>query len=117
MKRLLDYDADTGIQTWHDYDHHTKETVIAEVQDVAPVLEANKVARNQGNGGAKGLNEVAQRGIKNNWWHAASVPNSVILKWKKELGVDIYNKDHLPAVKKLLNDRDWAYFRTGTGRV
>ena len=70
-----------------------------------------------GNGGAKGLNEVAQRGIKNNWWHAASVPNSVILKWKKELGVDIYNKDHLPAVKKLLNDRDWAYLRTGTGRV
>jgi len=117
MKRLLDYDADTGIQTWHDYDHHTKETVIAEVQDVAPVLEANKAARNQGNGGAKGLNEVAQRGIKNNWWHAASVPNSVILKWKKELGVDIYNKDHLPAVKKLLNDRDWAYLRTGTGRV
>ncbi len=117
MKRLLDYDADTGIQTWHDYDHHTKETVIAEVQDVAPVLEANKVARNQGNGGAKGLNEVAQRGIKNNWWHAASVPNSVILKWKKELGVDIYNKDHLPAVNKLLNDRDWAYLRTGTGRV
>ena len=117
MKRLLDYDADTGIQTWHDYDHHTKETVIAEVQDVAPVLEANKVARNQGNGGAKGLNEVAQRGIKNNWWHAASVPNSVILKWKKELGVDIYNKDHLPAVKKLLNDREWAYLRTGTGRV
>lgn len=117
MKRLLDYDANTGIQTWHDYDHHTKETVIAEVQDVAPVLEANKVARNQGNGGAKGLNEVAQRGIKNNWWHAASVPNSVILKWKKELGVDIYNKDHLPAVKKLLNDRDWAYLRTGTGRV
>ena len=117
MKRLLDYDADTGIQTWHDYDHHTKETVIAEVQDVAPVLEANRVARNQGNGGAKGLNEVAQRGIKNNWWHAASVPNSVILKWKKELGVDIYNKDHLPAVKKLLNDRDWAYLRTGTGRV
>ena len=53
MKRLLDYDADTGIQTWHDYDHHTKETVIAEVQDVAPVLEANKAARNQGNGGAK----------------------------------------------------------------
>jgi len=106
MKRLLDYDADTGIQTWHDYDHHTKQTVIAEVQDVAPVLEAKKVARNQGNGGAKGLNEVAQRGIKNNWWHAASVPNSVILKWKKELGVDIYNKDHLPAVKKLLNDRD-----------
>jgi len=117
MKRLLDYDADTGIQTWHDYDHHTKQTVIAEVQDVAPVLEANKVARNQGNGGAKGLNEVAQRGIKNNWWHAASVPNSVMLKWKKELGVDIYNKDHLPAVKKLLNDRDWAYLRTGTGRV
>ena len=117
MKRLLDYDADTGIQTWHDYDHHTKETVIAEVQDVAPVLEANKAARNQGNGGAKGLNEVAQRGIKNNWWHAASVPNSVILKWKKELGVDIYNQDHLPAVKKLLNDRDWAYLRTGTGRV
>ena len=117
MKRLLDYDADTGIQTWHDYDHHTKQTVIAEVQDVAPVLEANIVARNQGNGGAKGLNEVAQRGIKNNWWHAASVPNSVILKWKKELGVDIYNKDHLPAVKKLLNDRDWAYLRTGTGRV
>ena len=117
MKRLIDYDAETQTEIWHDYDPITRETTIAEIQDVEPLLDSNQAVRNFDTGGAKGLNEYSKQGIKNNWWHVASIPNSVMVKWKKELGIDIYNRDHWPQIKKLLNDRDWAYLRPGTGRV
>ena len=116
MKRLIDYDSDTKTAVWHDYDHLTKETTIAEIQDVESLLESNKAIRHCGSG-TKGLNEHSQQGIKASWWHIASIPNAVMLRWNKELKVDIFNKNDWPAVKKLLNDRDWAYLRTGTGRV
>ena len=45
MKRLIDYDSDTKTAVWHDYDHLTKETTIAEIQDVESLLESNKAIR------------------------------------------------------------------------
>lgn len=117
MKRLIEYDPVTHTETWHDYDPVTKVTTIAEIQDVEPILESNLAARNHGVGGAKGLNEYSKNGFKKNWWHAATIPTMVIAKWKRDLGVDVFNKDHWPAVKRLLNSPDWRYLRTGTGRV
>ncbi len=46
----------------------------------------------------------------------ASIPPIVILKWKEEHGVDIYNPDHLPKVKQLLNSNEYLYLRTAEGR-
>ncbi|MAK37688.1 MAG: hypothetical protein CMC15_16130 [Flavobacteriaceae bacterium] len=116
-KRLLDYDPITRTQTWHEYDEVNNVTTIAEVQDVEPALNLNKAVQNYDVGGAKGLNEYSKQGIKNDWWHVASIPNSVIIKWKKEKGIDIFNKNQWNEVKKLLNDSEYAYLRTGTGRV
>ena len=42
----------------------------------------------------------------------ASIPLIIIEKWKRELGVDIMNKDHMPKVKQLLNDPQYRYLRT-----
>lgn len=116
-KRLLDYDPNSRTATWHDYDEVNKVTTIAEIQDVEPALDTAKALRHADVGGAKGLNEYSKQGIKNNWWHVASIPNSVIIKWKKEKGVDVFNKHQWKEVQKLLNDSEYAYLRTGTGRV
>jgi hypothetical protein len=42
---------------------------------------------------------------------AASIPSSVMLKWLIEYGVDVMNKDHMPAVKRLLNSSDWMHLK------
>lgn len=116
-RRLVDFDPLTKTSIYHDYDDLLKETVIEEIQDVSHFLEVNKNTQNHDTGGGGGLTDYSRQGIKKGWWHVASIPNSVIVKWKKELGVDIFNKDHTKAIKRLLNDPEWRYLRTGTGRV
>lgn len=117
MKRLLDYDRLTRTAVYHEYDEANKQTIIEEIQDVEPILETNKRIQTHDAGGAMGLTEYSRKGIKKGWWHVASIPNGVILRWKKEKGIDVFNKDHWKAVVKLLNDPEWRYLRTGTGRI
>ena len=116
-KRLLDYDPLTRTSVYHHYDDLTKETVIEEIQDVGHFLEVNKRTQTHDVGGGGGLNEYSRKGIKAGWWHVATIPNSVIVKWKQDHGIDVFNKDHTPGIKRLLNDPEWRYLRTGTGRV
>jgi hypothetical protein len=116
-KRLLDYDPLTRTSTFHHYDDLTKETVIEEIQDVEHFLESNRRTQTHDVGGAKGLNEYSRKGIAKGWWHVATIPNTVILKWKRDYGVDVFDKNHTQGIKRLLNDPEWRYLRTGTGRV
>lgn len=117
MKRLLDFDRQTGVATYHHYDHHEKTTTIEVVQDVAPHLEHNRQRMSHDNGGALGLSERSKKQIKAGWWHVASIPIGVQYKWMSELGVDIHNKDHQEKVKQLLNSSEWSYLRTNPGRL
>jgi hypothetical protein len=106
-KRYLDKDPFTGIDSYHDYDDDKGITYIQQVQDVEPILERTKALSNTSH---------SKDGIKRNWWHAAIIPNIVIEKWLQE-GVNFYNKDHWPAVKRKLNDPEWRYLRTGSGKL
>jgi ribonuclease HI len=45
------------------------------------------------------------------------IPNLVIEKWRNEKGIDVLNKDHWPAVKKLLNDPEYKWLKTTSGFV
>lgn len=99
MKRLLDYDAFTGLMTWHDYDEATDETRIHYEQDVTPILEDNKRAAND------------NKGRMGNLVHVASIPAVVQMKWLVEKGVDVLNPEHKQAVAKLLDDPDWRYLK------
>lgn len=108
MKDLLDIDPLTGVETWHHYDPVTDATTIESRQDVEPFLEANKVLSNT---------DYSQQGIKESWWHVASLPMVVIEKWKVEDGIDVFNKNHWNAVKRKLNDPENRFLRTGSGRV
>lgn len=65
MKRLLDYDPHTGVQTFHHYDHGTGITRIEEVQDVQKVLDQCKELANNP--------DYKRQGIKEDYYHFARV--------------------------------------------
>ena len=109
MKRLLDFDPFTGMETWHDYDETTHETRLHYKQDVEPQLDANKRAANDASGP---MGDMV---------HVASIPASIQMKWLVEKGVDLLNPDHKRAVAKLLDDPDYRYLKVrniilGNGR-
>lgn len=101
-KRLLSYDPHTKTSTWHDYDHSTKKTYIIESQDVESYLKRNKLEQ------SLGINNNNKQEYKK----IASIPNSVIMKLKAEHGIDIFNKDDLPRLERLLMSSEYKYLRT-----
>lgn len=109
MKRLIDWDAESRTATWHEYDSLTDTTTIADIQDVEPFIDRNKELAKS--------DAYRRKGMKESWLHAASIPIGVQYKWLQNYGVDIFNKDHLPKVKQLLNSAEWKYLRTTTGRL
>ncbi len=107
-RRLLDIDPLTGVIEYHHYDPSTDRTIIESVQDATPVLERNKVLANADDGGWSPSRELRR---------AASIPAIVILKWRSEEGIDVFDRNHWPAVKRKLNDPDWRWLRTAPGRL
>jgi|TARA_R110000822_G_scaffold293891_1_gene415924 GTP-sensing pleiotropic transcriptional regulator CodY len=92
------------VKTKFHYDHSTDNVVLESIQDVKPLLELNK----------KELNNDSTYGpqLNNGMRKVASIPLVIIEKWKRELGVDIYNKNDWPKIKQLLNDSDNRFLRT-----
>ena len=111
-RRLLEYQADSGVATYHTYDHETRQTTIEVVQDVAPHLERAKAMRNHGTGGAGRLNDVTRKEIKKGWMRYGTIPIGVQSLWLHKHGVDVNNPDHRPAVFKLLNSSEYRYLKT-----
>jgi hypothetical protein len=103
-RKLLDYDPLTKTAEWHFYDEMSKKTYIKTVQDVEPILETNKRKQNSLN---------ASRFIKkDDMYHFASVPNSVLLEWKQKYNIDWNRKEDLPKIEKLLMSSEYKYLRT-----
>ena len=98
-KRPFDYDPITGMRT--DFVATDDGFELHYEQDVEPILDHNKAVQNDG-----------QSFKRKDMWHAASIPVSIQLKWLVEHGVDVFNPDHGPAVKRLLNDPEYRYLRT-----
>ena len=101
-KRLLSYDPVTKMRTWHDYDHASRKSYIIEQQDVESFLEKNK--REQ----SLGINNNNKQDYKK----IASIPNNVIIKLKQEHGIDVFCKDDLPKLERLLMSNEFKYLRT-----
>ena len=77
---------------------------IVNTQDVTSLIDANKRLQNN--------EDLTRKGIKKDMLHYASVPNGVILKWKQELGVDLFNPHHRKKVFSLLNHPDYKFLKT-----
>lgn len=43
--------------------------------------------------------------------HMASIPTAVIYEWLTKYGVNIWDKNHMPAVKRLLNSNEYRFIR------
>lgn len=106
--RLVDVDPWTGVQEWVHYDENTDSLTIRRVQDVEPILDRNKALqndmshwRNQSKGEETGIDMRL----------CASIPVIVQERWLREYGVDVYKKEHWPAVRKLLNSSDWKWLK------
>ena len=98
-KRFFDYDPTTGVRT--EFEDTDEGFNLHYTQDAEPLLDRNKAVQNSG---AKQADD--------NFWHAASIPASVQMKWLVEHGIDVYNPDHSQGVKRLLNDPEWRHLRT-----
>lgn len=71
-------------------------------QDVNPYLDANKAAQNDGTRGWTPSRDFKKK---------ASIPLWVVEYWNNEYGVDMFNPNHKPAVRRLLGDPDWRWLR------
>ncbi len=74
--------------------------VIEHRQQVEPILAQNR--RDQAD---------HDRRPNGDFWHAGRIPLSLAYAWLKE-GIDVFNRDHWPAVRRKLNDIDYADLRT-----
>lgn len=105
MPRFFDHDPELNQTEFFHYDESTGDFAIETRQDVAPILDNNKRQWNDGDGytPSREMRKIAE------------IPLVVLEKWKNELGIDWTNKNHAPAVRRLLNDPDWRYLRTAPG--
>lgn len=94
--------------------------VLHTVQDVEPILEANKTFQNQGNNGFGATRELR---------HIASIPLGTHLEWL-QLGIDIVTMRmkiggkwvHAPQevetwLRRRLRDPDYRFLKTASGNV
>jgi hypothetical protein len=102
------------IHTVDDWGVHTiiKDDVdgvaVKTVQDVEPILDANKEAYNSGRSGYTPSGAMKKVG---------EIPFVVYEMWLREYGIDALNKDHWPAVRRLLNSSEWRHLRTAPGQL
>ena len=103
--RFLGYDPAYGL-TDAFHVNNDVDFAVETRQDVEPILDNNKRLAND-NDGYSPSRELRR---------IASIPLVIVEKWKNEMGVDVFKKDHQAKVRALLNDPDWRYLRTSPGR-
>jgi hypothetical protein len=109
ITRSLGKDPLTGLETIHHYDEVTHETHIEYKQDIGAIIERNKSLHNT---------EHQKIGCKQEWMHAACIPEVIQIKWMKEFGIkDICSEESWPVVRRLLNSPDYKYLKTGNMKL
>lgn len=103
-KRLFSLDPAARTKTIHHFDEITGITHLETIQDVQPYLDRNKRLQND--------TSYKDRGKKMEFMHIATIPNNVIIELKRDHGVDVFNKEDLPKLERLLMSREFKYLRT-----
>ncbi len=107
---VLDYDPLSG-EACLFHDNQDGTFAIENLQSRAVIdamMDGNKEMAND--------NDFSKQGIKKDWWKYATIPNVLILKWKNELGVDIFNKDDKKKMFALLNSPEYRFLKTTSMR-
>ena len=101
--RLFSYDPLTKTSVYHHYDHDSKKTYLETVQDVEGILKHCKTLAND--------SSYKRQGIKEEYYHFATVPNTVLLKIKAEHNLDYNKREDLPKIEVILK-RDYKKLLT-----
>lgn len=101
----------SDVETKYHYDHTEDRLYIERVQDIEPIIEANKRQMNEHNG-----HESSR--WKGEFHHVARIPEVVIEKWCNENGFTYadFIRDRSIS-KRFLNDPSNALFRTKPGKL
>jgi hypothetical protein len=100
MKKVMDFDPNTGIKHVFHYDNLTDEATITAEQDVDHIIEQNKQL----------MNEAPEKWGE--WTRVAQIPMVIYLDLQKK-GI---LTDQV-ALKRWLNDPDNKFFRTKAGTI
>lgn len=105
MKKFLEFDAFSGIESIFHYDEQ-KDTFSIEhrMADVEPQLDCAQALAND--------SDYTKAGMKREWLHYAHIPDIVMLKWLYEKGVNLYNKNDAKKVWSLVNDPEYRKLKT-----
>lgn len=99
-ERLLDFNPTTGLKTWFSSSDEDGGTWnLRYEQDASPILDQNKESQ------AEGFDR------RSDMWHAAKIPAIVLMEWLTKHGVRYWDKNHAPAVKRLLNSDEYRHLR------
>jgi hypothetical protein len=94
MPILFDYDPETGIKEFYDYDPIKDQVMITTEQDVGLFVDRmNALRKNE---------DYSKAGMKEEWWHYCSIPTVVELELRKK-GLHLENKDHIKAILREIN--------------
>ena len=105
-KRLLDNEPVFGA-TWFDYDHNEKKIYVGQFADVEPLLERNRAMQRD--------TARSDRGIKEGWMHAMSIPHAAIPLIEKKHGMkrgSFLRMTGDEMIKLIGNDSEFEYFKT-----
>lgn len=101
MPILFDVDPLTGVKEYFDYDPIKDEVHISYQQDVTGFLDHMQKLRNDP--------EYSKKGIKEDWWHYASIPEVVQIHLLNK-GFKLDGKDNLKDLMKEINS-NYPYLR------
>ncbi len=104
MKQFLSHDPLNAITQHTDYDHGTDTLLVHSEGEYDSVLELNKKMAND--------TDYTKDGIRSEFWHYASIPPIVQMKWLVEKGVDVWKKEDAKKVSQLLEDPEYRYLKT-----
>jgi hypothetical protein len=103
---LFDADPETGVTTYFDYDPIKDQVLLTSHQDVTGFLDRMKAIRDD--------EDYSRKGIKEDWWHYASIPTIVEMELMKR-GLYLHKKDDMPAILKIINS-EYPYLKLTTKR-
>lgn len=98
-------DSHTGILERYYWDAESEVMTIRKTHDVTDIINSNKARANA---------SIDQRFGNQMLHHVAEIPLGVVIKWQRELGIDVFSldPDQKKRVLQLLDDPDWKYLKT-----
>jgi len=87
-------------QTFHFHSADGTSAIQHKSEDLTKLLDQNKRLQQE------------DHHIKDELRLSARIPVTIYYEWKNKFGVDLYDKNHAPAVRKLLNSPDYRYLKT-----